>query len=287
MTNVEGRKCALHYINVSIYVRTYSIYCIFGFTSDEIKPLSHIRIMFLSYSDTSTPSEDIEQEHSVGGATLESQRVVWIMGEREIPGVHVTLKLPSKNTLEGTKAELLSKLSLCDPGPHVFVLTISTREHFTRKRRQEFQTHLELLGDRVWDHAIVSFFFTDNLSVNRKVEHYIEAEGKALKWLVWKCKNRYVHWKGRESRIDLLKKIEEMVVLNGGNHFHYQEGSTHETKKNWEEEIQQLSAQVEENELAKSKSIPLHCEYLPPYAPSHEPSLTDLSYTKGSVPKGS
>lgn len=180
----------------------------FGFTDRE----TSIRIMFLSYSDTTTPSVDIDQVHPVGGATLESQRIVWTVGEREITGVHVTMTLPSKNTLEETKQNLSALWA--NSGPHAFVLTVPTNVHFTERRRREFQTHLELLGNTVWDQAIVGFFVTENLSTNY-IEDYIETEGKALQWLVKKCANRYVHWKGRDSRTDLLRRIDEMVAARG------------------------------------------------------------------------
>ncbi|XP_041961248.1 uncharacterized protein LOC121719569 isoform X2 [Alosa sapidissima] len=171
-----------------------------------------------------------------------------IRGGQEITRVKMT---PSKRSLEETKAELVS---LCDPGPHALVLSIDTDLHFTERRRRQFQTHLGLLGDRVWDHAIVMFDSSDDLSVDRNIEEYIESEGEALQWLVEKCGNRYVHWTGEESRPGVLKKVDKLVVLNGGSHFQYEEGRTNETTAaDWKMEVQQLVEQMEEIELAKSK----------------------------------
>ncbi|XP_076123320.1 uncharacterized protein LOC143103424 [Alosa pseudoharengus] len=179
------------------------------------------------------------------GVTL--QCVEEIRGGREITRVKMT---PSKRTLEETKAELVS---LCDPGPHAFVLRVDADLHFSERRRRQFQTHLGLIGDRVWDHAIVMFDSSDDLSVDRNIEEYIESEGEALQWLVEKCGNRYVHWTGEESWPGVLKKVDELVFCNGGIHFQYEEERTNETiAADWKMEVQQLEELKEEIELARS-----------------------------------
>ncbi|XP_076123325.1 GTPase IMAP family member 8-like [Alosa pseudoharengus] len=94
-------------------------------------------------------------------------------------------------------------------------------------------------------------------AMDRNIEEYIESEGEALQWLVEKCGNRYVHWTGEESWPDVLKKIDELVVLNGGGHFQYEEGRTNETTAaDWKMEVQQLEDMNEENELVKSIEPP-------------------------------
>ncbi|KAK3527253.1 hypothetical protein QTP86_015753, partial [Hemibagrus guttatus] len=56
---------------------------------------------------------------------------------------------------------------------------------------------------------------------NITMEQYIESEGKAIKWLVEKCENRYHRYNSIEGSepTELLEKMEEMVSSNGGAHF--------------------------------------------------------------------
>ncbi|XP_048103839.1 uncharacterized protein LOC125297516 isoform X3 [Alosa alosa] len=228
--------------------RAYKQEVMFKYVMGELQPLCGIKVMLLQYVEefTSERNTDRDRGEMAEGVTLQSAEE--IRGGHEIARVKMT---PSKRSLEETKAELVS---LCDPGPHALVLSIYTDLHFTERRRRQFQTHLGLLGDRVWDHAIVMFDSSDDLSVDRNIEEYIESEGEALQWLVEKCGNRYVHWTGEESRPGVLKKVYELVVLNGGSHFQYEEGRTNETTAaDWKMEVQQLVEQMEEIELAKSK----------------------------------
>ncbi|XP_062395259.1 uncharacterized protein LOC134083108 isoform X2 [Sardina pilchardus] len=220
---------------------------LFKYVMGELQPLSGTKVMLLQYIEEFTSEPDTDSDR---GVTLQCGEE--IRGGRGITEVDMT---PSKRTLEETKLELAS---LCDPGPHAFLLKVYTELHFTERRRRQFQTHLGLLGDRVWDHAIVMFDSSDGLSVDRTIEEYIESEGEALQWLVEKCGNRYVHWTGEESWPGVLKKTDELVVRNGGSHFQYEERRRKETKAaDWKMEVQQLEEQEEENELVKSRRTPL------------------------------
>ncbi|XP_076123331.1 uncharacterized protein LOC143103436 isoform X1 [Alosa pseudoharengus] len=231
--------------------RAYKQDAMFKFVMGELQPLCGIKVMLLRYVEKFTSEQDTDRDRGkMAGVTLHCEEK--IRGDQEITIVRMT---PSKKTLEDTKAELVS---LCDPGPHAFVLRVDTDLHFTERRRKQFQTHLGLLGDRVWDYAIVMFDSSDDLSVDRSIEEYIESEGEALQWLVEKCGNRYVHWTGEESWPGVLKKIDELVVLNGGSHFQYEEGRTNETTAaDWKMEVQHLEDLNEENDLAKSIKPPL------------------------------
>ncbi|XP_076123335.1 uncharacterized protein LOC143103440 isoform X2 [Alosa pseudoharengus] len=228
--------------------RAYKQEAMFKYVMGELQPLSGIKVILLRY--TEKRNTDTVEGEMAEGVTLQCEKKQEIKGG-EITRVYMT---PSKKTLEDTKAELVS---LCDPGPHAFVLRVDTDLHFTERRRRQFQTHLGLLGDRVWDYAMVMFDSSQDLSVDRNIEEYIESEGEALQWLVEKCGNRYVHWTGEESWPGVLKKIDELVVLNGGSHFQYEEGRTNETTAaDWKMEVQQLVKRMEEIELANSIPSP-------------------------------
>ncbi|XP_063050529.1 GTPase IMAP family member 8-like [Engraulis encrasicolus] len=83
---------------------------------------------------------------------------------------------------------------------------------------------MELFEGEVWRHTVLVFTSTTGLG-NSIIEQHIESSGEAVRWLVERCGNRYHHLKIRNpgdssSQVSqLLEKVEEMVVGNGGRHF--------------------------------------------------------------------
>ncbi|KAG7487398.1 hypothetical protein MATL_G00022840, partial [Megalops atlanticus] len=134
---------------------------------------------------------------------------------------------PVKDTPELDKQEIAWSVSLCAPGPHALFLVIDVRSSFTETHRRSAQEHLELLSDRVWRHTIVLFTRGGWLG-DTTIEQRIEAEGKALQWLVEKCGNRY-HVLNNMNMADctqvteLLEKTEEMVTRNRGGYLSIKE----------------------------------------------------------------
>ncbi|XP_063061258.1 uncharacterized protein LOC134454272 [Engraulis encrasicolus] len=231
----------------------------FKFVMGDLPPLQALRFMQFSYPVQEYLSEDTEANDNPVGVTLECDREQWDMGGREVTRVHVQMSA-SKNTLEETRAELVKSLSLCGPGPHAFGLTVLMYNRFTKKMRQRFQKHLELLGDGVWDRCVVMFYLGGNLLEGKTIEEHVESEGLALQWLVEKCGNRLVLWTGNDSRAELLRQIDKMAALNGGGHFKHEEGRANQTTAaaaaDWKMEVQQMVELKEEKQLAQSKDTP-------------------------------
>nr|XP_021326288.1 GTPase IMAP family member 8-like isoform X2 [Danio rerio] len=120
------------------------------------------------------------------------------------------------------KEEILLSVSLCPPGPHALLLIVPVDTVFKETERKSVESHLGLLGERVWSHTIVLFTRGDSLS-DTSIEQHIESEGQELQWLLDKCGNRY-HVLNNNSRDhtqikQLLEKIEETVAQNNGGHF--------------------------------------------------------------------
>lgn len=116
--------------------------------------------------------------------------------------------------------DILQSVCQCEPGPHALLLIIRVDSNYDEFHRKAVAEHLNLLGKDIWSHAMVVFNFGHWLG-NITIEHYIESEGKALKWLVERCGNRYHLYNSTEDAefTGLLEKIEEMVARNGGAHF--------------------------------------------------------------------
>ncbi len=121
------------------------------------------------------------------------------------------------------RRELVLSLSLCPPGPHVFLLVIRVDRAFTDTYRRAVQEHLQLISEHIWSHVILLFSFGDWLG-STTTEQCIESEGEPLRWLVERCGNRY-HVLNNKTKGDgfqvreLIGKIEEMLAgCNGGQH---------------------------------------------------------------------
>ncbi|XP_048104175.1 uncharacterized protein LOC125297755 [Alosa alosa] len=154
-----------------------------------------------------------------------------VKGEGEVSGRQVTVVQPPgwhplaslEATSELIKQEIELSVSLCPPGPHIFLLVIWANSCFTEQQRKTIQEHVELLGKTVWSHTMVLFIYGAWLG-DTTIEQYIESEGEALQWVVEKCQNQY-HVFNNHNMADsgqvsqLLDKIDEMVAGKSGAHY--------------------------------------------------------------------
>ncbi|KAK2833100.1 hypothetical protein Q5P01_016989 [Channa striata] len=120
---------------------------------------------------------------------------------------------------------MVSSLSLCPPGPHVFLLVIRVDRAFTDTYRRAVQEHLQLISDHIYSRVIVLFTFGDWLG-DTAVERYIESEGEPLQWLIERCGSKYHVLnnivKGDKFQVrELIGKIEEMLSGRGSG-WHYE-----------------------------------------------------------------
>lgn len=139
----------------------------------------------------------------------------------EAPGWHKYMHVEQSPAL--LKQEIVLSVSHCPPGPHAVLLAIRVDSPFKEHDRAIIKGYMKLLGDKVWNNAIV-LFTCGNFLGDVKVEEHIECEGEALQWLVEKCGNRYhvLSSKSRDNYTevrDLLEIMEELVAANRGGHF--------------------------------------------------------------------
>ncbi|MED6281549.1 hypothetical protein CHARACLAT_022704 [Characodon lateralis] len=116
------------------------------------------------------------------------------------------------------KDEVLHSVSMCSPGPHVFLLVVPISRAFTEKDLKALVEVLMPLTERVWRHCMVLFTWGDWLN-DLPVENYIAREGKELQELLEKCGNRYhvlnlYHSDDPVQVKELFQKIIDMVTQN-------------------------------------------------------------------------
>lgn len=163
----------------------------------------------------------------------------------------------SQETSIFDRDQLILSLSLCPPGPHVFLLTVRLDRAFTETYRRAVQEHLQLFGQPVWTRVILLFTCGDWLG-GSSIERCIESEGAPLAWLVERCGNRY-HVVDNHSRGDglqvreLILRIEEMLAGCGGRH----SGVRREVMEQMEEKVRREEERAEERRKRKEGKLQL------------------------------
>ncbi|XP_068574652.1 GTPase IMAP family member 8 [Cebidichthys violaceus] len=163
----------------------------------------------------------------------------------------------SQDTSELVKREIVSSVSLCAPGPHVFLITIKASSGFSEKRRRAVEEHVALLGERVWSHCMVVFASADGAK-HTGAEELVQRGGKALRWLSGKCGQRcHSVISGDDTEVtELLEKIQKLVTGNGV--FKMQESvlqATAEEKRRVEERARQRFVRMKKDRFLMRESL--------------------------------
>lgn len=198
--------------------------------SEKLRPITNIRIVLLGAKGsgkTSALNTILSREKSHPRRTAQS-----LVGKGVVFGRQVTvvdtpgwwMNYFCGETSVFDRREMILSLSLCPPGPHVFLLVIRVDRAFTETYRRAAQDHLQLISDHIWRRVIVLFSFGDWLG-GTTTEHYIESEGEPLQWLIERCGNRY-HVLNNKTKADgfqvreLIGKIEETLAgCDSGWHY--------------------------------------------------------------------
>ncbi|XP_022619834.1 trichohyalin-like [Seriola dumerili] len=112
------------------------------------------------------------------------------------------------------RKSLRDSISWCHPGPHVVLLLMPAFLTCTQKYRRAVEEHMSLLGEEIWQRALVLFTWGETLGVS--AEQHILRNGELMA-LVERCGGRYhvLTSKRTNSVIEgLFEKMEEIVALN-------------------------------------------------------------------------
>uniref|UniRef100_A0A8C1ZJI4 AIG1-type G domain-containing protein n=1 Tax=Cyprinus carpio TaxID=7962 RepID=A0A8C1ZJI4_CYPCA len=222
----------------------------------DAQRLSELRIVLMGYraaGKSSTGNSILGREEFDLKASAQCVRRHGEVADRHITVIEAPgwwMNEPVEESPELLKQEIVLSVSLCPPGAHAVLLIIRVDIGFKETERKALQGHLDLLGERVWNHTIVLFTCGDSL-LDTSIEKHIESEGEDLQWLLDKCGNRY-HVLNNQNRSDdtqikeLLEKIEETVTQNNGCHFEIDRKILQETdgRKKMKEQIDKLREDI-------------------------------------------
>ncbi|XP_043956685.1 GTPase IMAP family member 7-like isoform X1 [Gambusia affinis] len=119
--------------------------------------------------------------------------------------------------------EILMRVTLHQPGPHVFVFVVPVGR--LTQEDEDTQKLIEAkFGPRVWDYTLVLFTHGDRLE-GKTINQVISESDDNLRNFIRKCSGGFhvFNNKNPEDQLQVsrfLEKIETLVALNGGSHYH-------------------------------------------------------------------
>lgn len=119
--------------------------------------------------------------------------------------------------------EILKCVKLQEPGPHAFVYVISVG----RMTQEDQNTNAVIeakFGPRVWDYTIVLFTHGDRLE-GKTINDIVTVSDDNLRNFIRKCSGGFhvFNNKNPEDQVQVtsfIAKIQTLVALNGGGHYH-------------------------------------------------------------------
>ncbi|XP_041849840.1 GTPase IMAP family member 4-like [Melanotaenia boesemani] len=119
------------------------------------------------------------------------------------------------------KREISKCINMSAPGPHAILLIIKLGR-FTSEEQHAVKQVEEIFGDDAWKYTII--IFTHDNQNETVIQTQLQKAGPKLQEILRKVENRYhllnnSKTNNRSQVLDLLEKLEEMVVANGGQYY--------------------------------------------------------------------
>lgn len=151
-----------------------------------------------------------------------------------------------------TQAEIKQCVYLSAPGPHVFLVVIKL-DRYTEEEKKTVEMIQGIFGKGAANYTMILFTHGDQLDAGDSIEDFLK-DDEELQQLVNKCNNRYHVFRNKDedrSQVtDLLRKVNKMVVKNGGSHY------TNEMFQQAERELKEAEEKIlKENEKQRNKEI--------------------------------
>ncbi|CAN9502526.1 unnamed protein product [Ophioblennius macclurei] len=143
----------------------------------------------------------------------------------QVDGVSVAvIDTPGLFDTNFSQEEVLNKIKMCislsAPGPHAFLVVLQLGR-FTQEEKDTVKMIQTTFGEAAAKHSMVLFTHGDQLK-KQTIEGFI-SESPELRILVQQCQNRYHVFnneiKDPKQTMQLMDKIESMVMVNGGGYY--------------------------------------------------------------------
>ncbi|XP_058604061.1 GTPase IMAP family member 4-like [Onychostoma macrolepis] len=161
-------------------------------------------------------------ELSMSSVTKECRRECGTVEGRKLVLVDTPGFFDTDLTEEQLKQEAIHCLSLCSPGPHVFLLVIPI-ERYTEEQQRTVQMILEMFNEDISNHSILIFSHADRLR-GESIERFVSKQNQKVQDLVERFGRRFIAFDNtnptnREQVSRLLQKVDELLVMNENRYF--------------------------------------------------------------------
>ncbi|XP_045565821.1 GTPase IMAP family member 7 isoform X2 [Salmo salar] len=195
------------------------------------------------------------EEASLVSVTAECEKQRGVVDGRKTDVIDTPGLYDTTMSKEEMKSEIEKAIYMSVPGPHAFLLVIRLGR-FTEEERNTVKWIQENFGEEASKYTILLFTGKDQLK-GKTVEEFLNP-CVALQELIRSCWGRY-HCLNNDQKDDrlqvkeLLKKIEEMVKMNGGEH--YTNEMYQEAQRKLREEEERKKQEMEEERRRREEEL--------------------------------
>ncbi|XP_059211325.1 protein mono-ADP-ribosyltransferase PARP14-like [Centropristis striata] len=191
--------------------------------------------------------------HSPNSGTRACQAETKSVNGRSITLIDTPGFFDAGRTEEEMKPEIMSCITECAPGPHVFLIVLKV-EKFTEHEQAVFSKICQYFSEDALKYAVIVFTHGDQLPKGMEIEDFV-SQNENLSDLVKKCggrchvidnkywkKNQQDEYRRNQVQVEkLLNTIDKMVMENNGGYY------TNKVFQEVEKEIQIVEEQIKKS----------------------------------------